>query len=117
MEDTYTESLRGILDDSCEWLFKRQEYLRWTQHLDAGNPSSLLWIVGIPGAGKTKLATRAIANLRQSHVVSYFYCNTEQKRLALSASYVPGHGSLFKALKLYQKKWKISTNMAKNRAS
>lgn len=88
MEEVYRESLRRILDDSCEWLFQRQEYSRWSQRLSTNKPSSLLWIVGIPGAGKTMIATRAIEKLQQSCQVAYFYCNTNRAETRNSLSIV-----------------------------
>ena len=74
VEVTFKDSLSGMLDGSCEWLFKRQEYLDWLTTV-AADGCSLLWITGIPGAGKTTLATRTIQQLLERHNVAYFYCD------------------------------------------
>jgi ankyrin repeat protein len=76
VEVTFKDSLSGMLDGSCEWLFTRQEYLNWLTTV-ATDGCSLLWITGIPGAGKTTLATRTIQQLLEQHKVAYFYCDTK----------------------------------------
>ena len=44
VEETYKDSLLGMLDGSCEWLFSRPEYLSWSQFTGTDESSSLLWI-------------------------------------------------------------------------
>lgn len=78
VEETYKDSLLGMLDGSCEWLFSRPEYLSWSQFTRTDESSSLLWITGIPGAGKTTLAACAIQRLLHEHIVAYFYCDTNR---------------------------------------
>ncbi|OCL12101.1 hypothetical protein AOQ84DRAFT_421174 [Glonium stellatum] len=78
VEETYKDSLLGMLDGSCEWLFSRPEYLSWSQHAKTDESSSLLWVTGIPGAGKTTLAACTIQRLLNEHIVAYFYCDTKR---------------------------------------
>ena len=79
-----------LLPDSGEWLFLKPEYVRWEQQ----KPSSLLWLHGIPGSGKSKLVSRVIQELKEapkaqveSATLAFFYCSrntgsdaTESKR-------------------------------------
>lgn len=47
---------------------------------DATSSDRILWISGIPGAGKTGIATRIISTLQDARTrqVAYFYCETQQ---------------------------------------
>ncbi|PVF91343.1 hypothetical protein CPB86DRAFT_802887 [Serendipita vermifera] len=49
------------LDGTCEWIFQTQKYQSWIDR--TGNRD--LWVVGIPGAGKSVLATSLIDALRE----------------------------------------------------
>ncbi|POS73044.1 hypothetical protein DHEL01_v208563 [Diaporthe helianthi] len=74
-------------EGTCDWLAKSFRWLDWCQ---GGSPlnSRFLWIHGLPGAGKTVLASYAIdhvANQYQHKGVSYYYCSHERQK--------PGHTS------------------------
>ncbi|KAL1649589.1 hypothetical protein SLS58_001646 [Diplodia intermedia] len=69
----YNDSIGEILPGSCDWILARQEYNDWLRATSSGD-KTLLWVTGIPGAGKTTIATRVIETLRQHHQVAYFYC-------------------------------------------
>jgi ankyrin repeat protein len=45
---------------TCRWLFKTPEFTRWRKHDD----STVLWLHGLPGAGKTTLASFALEHIR-----------------------------------------------------
>ncbi|KAL6721452.1 hypothetical protein ACLMJK_000555 [Lecanora helva] len=62
---------------TCEWLFSQQSYRGWRH----GEGSPCLWLLGIPGAGKSVLASRLLEDLEtfypsESLVISYFLDET-----------------------------------------
>ncbi|KAK7948523.1 uncharacterized protein PG986_009409 [Apiospora aurea] len=77
-EDKHQDCRRNLVSGSCDWIMGKPEYKHW--HSDGG----LLWVTGIPGAGKTILASWAITQLLKSRTVLYFYCEarTELSRNA-----------------------------------
>ncbi|KAK3986108.1 hypothetical protein QBC44DRAFT_144035 [Cladorrhinum sp. PSN332] len=58
------------LKGSGRWLLERLEYKTWRHD----SSSSVLWLHGIPGSGKTKLASLVIDELMGSDTLAYFYC-------------------------------------------
>ncbi|KAK1846472.1 ankyrin repeat-containing protein [Colletotrichum chrysophilum] len=58
------------LKGSGQWLLKKRAFRMWR----AESSSSVLWLHGIPGSGKTKLASLVIDELEQSETVAFFYC-------------------------------------------
>ncbi|KAH6964919.1 hypothetical protein EDB82DRAFT_436112, partial [Fusarium venenatum] len=65
------------LQGSCSWLFQHAELLSWKR----SSTSSIVWLHGIPGCGKTKLVYYTIsrlleeaASVQNSAPVLYFYC-------------------------------------------
>jgi hypothetical protein len=48
-----------------QWFLESEEYSQWLT-----GPSRSLFCIGIPGAGKTYLASRAIDDLRDNHLQS-----------------------------------------------
>ncbi|KAL2843331.1 hypothetical protein BJY01DRAFT_264318 [Aspergillus pseudoustus] len=65
---------RSVCEDPGRWLLDSVEYKTWASHADVLNP--LLWLSGIPGAGKTVLASVVIDELSKTMgpTVVYFYC-------------------------------------------
>ncbi|KAJ4291737.1 hypothetical protein N0V90_009632 [Kalmusia sp. IMI 367209] len=56
------------------WLLHHNDYLCWQNSLSP----MILWLHGIPGAGKTKLVTHVIDDLKRMPFddgLAYFYCN------------------------------------------
>ncbi|PVF92910.1 hypothetical protein CPB86DRAFT_145103 [Serendipita vermifera] len=49
------------LEGTCEWIFEAQKYQSWIDRTGSRD----LWVVGIPGAGKSVLATHIIDKLRE----------------------------------------------------
>ncbi|KUJ19467.1 uncharacterized protein LY89DRAFT_491450 [Mollisia scopiformis] len=71
------ESVRkGRLKGSGIWLFEQTQYEEWRK----STSSSLLWIHGIPGSGKSNLASLVIDTLRENRMnpqaepLAYVYC-------------------------------------------
>ncbi|KXJ87825.1 ankyrin repeat-containing domain protein [Microdochium bolleyi] len=58
------------LDGTCKWLLEGAAYHDWQS---AGNEQRLLWIRGIPGAGKSVIAASLIERLRQEGVPVLFF--------------------------------------------
>jgi Cdc6-like AAA superfamily ATPase len=73
----------GILENSGEWLLQHETFRRW----QTSTASTILWLHGIPGAGKTKLTSVVLDNLlnpltiasrNNGKAVAYFYCNRNE---------------------------------------
>ncbi|EMD33438.1 hypothetical protein CERSUDRAFT_98545, partial [Gelatoporia subvermispora B] len=68
-------ALRFYSERTCAWFIDGQVMGEWR------TTSSLLWIHGIPGSGKTILCTAIIENIRwlcliqQKSILAYFYCD------------------------------------------
>ncbi|KAI0426032.1 hypothetical protein F5Y09DRAFT_346071 [Xylaria sp. FL1042] len=80
-EDQYL-ALNSCHSKSGEWLFQNPAYLRW--ETSEALPDSGLFIHGMPGAGKTLLASRIISHLRSlagaSCLFFYFKQSDDTKR-------------------------------------
>ncbi|KAK7940733.1 uncharacterized protein PG986_013120 [Apiospora aurea] len=61
---------QGRLPGSRQWLLNKEVYTSWR----ASSSSSVLWLHGIPGSGKTKLATLVVDDLKASEHIAFFYC-------------------------------------------
>ncbi|OCK95346.1 uncharacterized protein K441DRAFT_557014, partial [Cenococcum geophilum 1.58] len=61
---------RDRLKGSGKWLLEKPAYRDWR----AESSSSVLWVHGIPGSGKTKLASLVIDDIKSSAHVAHFYC-------------------------------------------
>ncbi|KAF0640975.1 hypothetical protein FPSE5266_03283 [Fusarium pseudograminearum] len=70
---------KGRVDGTGEWLMGHEVYETW-QRPDTSN---LMWLNGIPGAGKTKLSSRVVDDLlarlpkeaEENYGFAYFYCD------------------------------------------
>ncbi|KAI0402399.1 hypothetical protein F4802DRAFT_375189 [Xylaria palmicola] len=62
VEDDQYNALNLCHEQSGQWIFQDSTYLKWTK--STALPESALFIHGIPGAGKTILASRIIDRLR-----------------------------------------------------
>lgn len=83
--DTHHSVMRGMMEGSCEWLLKTPEYTRWrSAPLDSGE-YPMLWLSGIPGAGKTRLATKTIEDMHSQTQVAWFYCDSSYEDRRSSA--------------------------------
>ena len=78
--DTFHSHLREMATSSCQWIFRREEFMRWRGGGPAEGRLPVLWITGIPGSGKTRLATRVVESLKgEGSAVAYFYCDTKDE--------------------------------------
>ena len=69
------------MDKTCQWLLEREEFQSWISEPE----SSLLWINGIPGSGKSFLAGFTVQHLRQRHSrVLHYFCNERYEETRLT---------------------------------
>ena len=61
---------KGRLKGSGQWLLQKHEYRAWREE----SSSSVLWLHGIPGSGKTKLASLVVDELEGRENLAFFYC-------------------------------------------
>ena len=76
------------VEGTCDWLAESWPWLDWCQ---GGSPISarFLWIHGVPGAGKTVLASYAIDQVLSQYQhkgVSYYYCSHERNKQGHTSS-------------------------------
>ena len=70
----YTNALKGRHTGTGSWYLHSEAFNRWIRE-----PSSISWLWGIPGCGKTVLSTTIIERLtdlcsnHQDHALAYFY--------------------------------------------
>ena len=74
------EAKGGLLKDAYRWALQTSEFQQWRSTED----SSILWIKGDPGKGKTMLLCGMIEELEKSSgrtpVLSYFFCQATDRR-------------------------------------
>ncbi|KAI5806205.1 hypothetical protein EDC01DRAFT_138336 [Geopyxis carbonaria] len=79
-EGYHTNACQRRHTATCEWILQRPEFIKWR------NPrtSSILWIHGNPGTGKTVAMSKIIDDLKSEDSsdtpVTYFYCNFDEKQ-------------------------------------
>ena len=73
----YKKASRDILAGSGAWLLQNEEYIQWK----SASCSSVLWLHGIPGSGKTQLTTKIISEVKaellenkEGSPLAFFYC-------------------------------------------
>ena len=72
---------REVLSDTGLWLLRKSAFVEW----QSSSSSSLLWLHGIPGAGKSTLTAIVIqrflddaAGVENSAPLAYFYCSRQK---------------------------------------
>ena len=84
-DDYESDLLRHhAMDETCQWLLQRDEFRSWLSDPE----SSVLWINGIPGSGKSFLAAFTVQHLRRRHSrVLHYFCNEryDETRLTVKA--------------------------------
>ncbi|KAF4977689.1 hypothetical protein FZEAL_5830 [Fusarium zealandicum] len=75
---------------TCEWILTKSEYKTWEQSY-----TSLLWISGSPGKGKTFMSIFLTQHLERSAMgqgvlVAYFFCDSMDKRRSTATSVLRG---------------------------
>ena len=74
----YAENLERREENTCKWIFEIEEYAAWF----TARESSMLWVSGGPGFGKSILMSTVIQTLKAAHTekdeynVQYFFCKT-----------------------------------------
>lgn len=61
---------KGRLEGSGSWLLQKPAFGQWR----CDSSSSVLWLHGIPGSGKTKLTSLVVDELLEGNKIAYFYC-------------------------------------------
>ncbi|CAF9943521.1 MAG: hypothetical protein ALECFALPRED_000540 [Alectoria fallacina] len=67
---------QGLLTQSGQWLLESQHFVEWGQ----SSVSSILWLHGIPGSGKTRLVSTVINTMLDANsnsstsLIAFFYC-------------------------------------------
>lgn len=77
---------KGLMSESGKWLLKKSEFQHWM----SSSTSSVLWLHGIPGSGKSMLVAHVIEYIKTRNAremspapLAYFYCSrnaTEPER-------------------------------------
>lgn len=77
--DKYQDSLDERVEDTCGWIFDRDEYKNWVSRDDSSSPN-LLWINGPAGFGKTILCAHIAQHLSKvlTTPVAYFFFTSNQ---------------------------------------
>ena len=79
--------LRERFTTSCEWIINLKKYQRWVDKTE----SHLLWLHGLPGAGKSMLCSAIIKDLQerqeQEYAVAFCFFDSRQGHLS-SARYI-----------------------------
>ncbi|KAL8850414.1 MAG: hypothetical protein Q9221_004646 [Calogaya cf. arnoldii] len=78
-------SISTVMQGSGAWLQQKKEYIDWK----TSSTSSILWIHGIPGSGKSKLLSTVVQNLLDAKsqntatsAFAYFYCTRDEAEKA-----------------------------------
>lgn len=125
--DAHESQRRNRSAGTCDWLLQKDEFFHWKQ----ANKSSLLWLHGNVGCGKSVLMSNVVDHLLSlpgrnptTDPVTYFYCNYDDietlppsailatilKQLVATRSSIPR--ALTAAFTLHQSKGSPSTKHA-----
>lgn len=77
----YDKAVKGRQEGTCEWIFEREEFQDWKKPT---SPVKILWMHGIPGAGKTYLSAKIVETLRHeanTTVAYFFYTNIDAGKI------------------------------------
>ncbi|OTB08425.1 hypothetical protein M426DRAFT_7740 [Hypoxylon sp. CI-4A] len=83
MYETHSEQHDKQEDETCDWITKSKGWVQWLHggSYEPGGYRRFIWIYGIPGAGKTVLASFLIdqaAVFCRATGFSYYYCHHER---------------------------------------
>ncbi|KAL5380194.1 hypothetical protein DPSP01_007994 [Paraphaeosphaeria sporulosa] len=76
-DHTSFNEIRATYKDTAKWIVKNEKIKDW---MHADNPTTpIVWLTGMPGAGKTILASSLISECQSKAtcITSYFYCHYE----------------------------------------
>jgi ankyrin repeat protein len=71
---------RDRADGTCLWFDSQPSFCSWLAPTSDNSAARVLWVKGIPGCGKTHLATRIIDKAQLASPTGYFFCKTSDKR-------------------------------------
>ncbi|KAI0881879.1 uncharacterized protein GGS22DRAFT_191602 [Annulohypoxylon maeteangense] len=85
MREFHAEQHDKQEDETCTWITERDQWREWLEGVKAGPDSyeRFIWIFGIPGAGKTVLASfliDAIGTSCKATGYSFYYCHHERNQ-------------------------------------
>ncbi|MCJ1284702.1 hypothetical protein MMC26_004038 [Xylographa opegraphella] len=80
---TLLKHIPGRAQGTCEWIFGHPAYRSWCQ----SDYSSCLWISGIPGCGKTVLASYIVERTTTETVLTYFFRNSSERSATLASPF------------------------------
>ena len=77
--------IRGRVPNTCEWLFREVEFVRWIQPpaSEVNSPAAqVLWLNGKPGCGKTYLSAAVVSHIRPrtSQPLAFFFCEHDDPK-------------------------------------
>ena len=63
---------------TCDWFFKAPKVMSWVKE---SSESTLMWLRGIPGAGKSVLCSQLIKDLKDnsSYTTAFYICNSSMR--------------------------------------
>lgn len=76
-DDIHHRVLSTLSPQSCQWLLRKDEFLRWRTTAKTAGRYPLLWATGGAGCGKTHLAAKAIECLQSTQQTSFFYVDAQ----------------------------------------
>ncbi|KAI9774250.1 MAG: hypothetical protein M1839_001752 [Geoglossum umbratile] len=86
-EDDFN-TLRGrVMKGTCEWVTRRSEFVGWVNR--AGRPGSprTFWLIGLPAAGKTTLATAVVDHIQFLHEECQYHFFSSGHQVKRTAAY------------------------------
>ncbi|KAJ6789768.1 hypothetical protein PWT90_06473 [Aphanocladium album] len=81
--EVYETALQRKLDNTCQWIFNRQEYLYWASPSFLKGSAKYLWINGPAAFGKTVLCATLVHHMRsvlKSPIACYFLSSDFESR-------------------------------------
>jgi ankyrin repeat protein len=83
-EEDFDKFKKSQLESTCQWIEDDPRISSWLY--STSHSSSLLWISGSPGCGKTILSAHIIDQLQPRYPTAYFFCkiDDERKRTAIA---------------------------------
>lgn len=79
------EFLDRRYDGTCQWIFGNDQYKSWMEE----RSPSLLWVLGIPGSGKSVLSSYLSGKLaisQRTSLVACFFCDNSPGQLSTAAA-------------------------------
>ncbi|KFZ11737.1 hypothetical protein V502_07439 [Pseudogymnoascus sp. VKM F-4520 (FW-2644)] len=73
--DHHRSVVGKVMPDSGQWLLRNAKFLEWRSQ----SSSSVLWLHGMVGCGKSTLASIIIEYVEQKERVAYYYCNQREE--------------------------------------